>query len=1374
MMAFHADLVAQFYLATIWTDDATLVGKRMTMSGNTESCPTLLELSEILSGQCLVDAEAITLHLETCARCAQLAETVQVESDLERMIRSRPPSNSTDPLEISNLIDRVRHVVATASGTTTGESASHVVGHSTRSPWSTRSAAESQGDRDASALDKELLSILDTTERPGALGKLGHYQVLKLIGRGGMGVVFLAEDSHLQRQVALKVLIPGRAIDPQQRERFLREARAAAGVKHENVVTVYQVDVVEGPCGPTPYLAMEMLEGETLDHSILRGRHFTAEDLRQIGEQIAAGLAAAHARGLIHRDIKPANVFVESIRGPRLYEQSQASTNDLLKTAELSCSAANGPLFVKLLDFGLALPIESCDGRLTQDGFLIGTPAYMSPEQASCLPLDPRSDLFSLGSLLYQLATGRLPFNGASMTLQLAALLNTAPRPVQELNPALPRPLASLIMQLLQRDPNARPASAADLRDRLRTMVLERNGDDGRAENASRPSRRPAQLRRMLIPIAILVCCGLIFLARNRGRAIPHLEPTSTGTMTETTPDVHADVTPLETDSSPFIVPDLDRDWYDRVVKLPAIVRTNEVKLELQRRNPGIGESILFGIVADRVREVTIDSTVLDDIAPLVVLRELQSLRLINSKQNSTLGLKDLRPLQGLKLKELLIEHCPDIVDFSPLHGMPLTHFSVYASSIPDATWFARQKQIETVNLGGRSTPLDLNMLKHLPLVGLELNRTTVSDLTPIAAHRLEMLRLAETQVTDLSPLQGQPLVRMDIRHTPVTNFEPLQKLDHLTFIMVDIRSQKQIEILRSLKSLRLCNQQSLDALDGHLAGHQIAETVLPQPDQPIADWLARVQTLPVEMLVAEVRQELFRRNPGLEGSLELTVSDGQVFDVSVGAGFIADLGPIAALKDLQRLRLGYQHGGSRRRLLTDLRPLSGLMRLKHVDLEFCPDLRDLTPLYDKPLERLSLYATPLPDLSWISSSRIRMLNVGGRETPTDLSFLKGSEVTLLELNESETDDLSPLQGLPLQFLSFAASNVTDLTPLRNMPLSVLNCQDTLIDDLTPLKTLPTLRKLRCDIRNQAELEFVQTLTWVVEINGVPRMDVKSQPTRRRRTRPSLTSDAPSDSNQNDADAAAREKVQEIHSQLQRLNPGYSAKPDVTITNGRIVRWEINSTVLNDISPLADLADLENVRIWNSRDHRLGLKNLTPLRGKKLKIVSLNHMPDLRDLSPVEEMRDLEDLALYGVPIDRPQWLGTLKLKALSIGGRETSIDLAILKGMPLTYLNLSDAPFEDLSALSGMSLETLKISGTKVSNLAPIKGMPLRELECVNCPLNDLSQLRDLPQLRRLVVTVKNSEEVDILRMVPTLTEINLKPASEVLGMAPGTDCRN
>jgi serine/threonine protein kinase len=271
----------------------------------------------------------------------------------------------------------------------------------------------------------------------GEVGTLGPYRVLKELGKGGMGAVYLALDTRLERQLALKVMLPEFAADLDAKGRFLREARAAAKISHDNVVIVHEADERDG----VPYIAMQFLQGYPLDQYLKQKGAPSLAHVLRIAREAALGLAAVHQLGLVHRDIKPANLWLE---------------------------APNGR--VKVLDFGLAKPVGS-ESELTKSGTMVGTPAYMSPEQARGLKVDHRTDLFSLGAVLYRLCTGKTPFAGEHVMAVLAALMTEEPTPVRDLNPNIPESLAVFIHQLLAKKPEARPQTANDVAKHLRAIL---------------------------------------------------------------------------------------------------------------------------------------------------------------------------------------------------------------------------------------------------------------------------------------------------------------------------------------------------------------------------------------------------------------------------------------------------------------------------------------------------------------------------------------------------------------------------------------------------------------------------------------------------------------------------------------------------------------------------------------------------------------------------------------------------------------------------------------------------------------------------------------------------------------------------------------
>jgi hypothetical protein len=256
--------------------------------------------------------------------------------------------------------------------------------------------------------------------------KLGGYRLVREIGRGGMGVVHEAEDEALRRRVAVKVMSLELVQRPHARERFGREARAAAAIEHENVVPIHHVGEESG----LPFIVMPLLRGETLDDRLNRDCSLPPAEVIRLGREVAAGLAAAHVRGLVHRDIKPVNIWLAGDTGKAV-----------------------------ILDFGLARAADGTDG-VTAPNALPGTPAYMAPEQVEGKPADARSDLFSLGATLYRCATGRPAFTAATVAAILRAVTAHHPSPPHEVNPEVPGPLSDLIMRLLAKNPSERPPSA--------------------------------------------------------------------------------------------------------------------------------------------------------------------------------------------------------------------------------------------------------------------------------------------------------------------------------------------------------------------------------------------------------------------------------------------------------------------------------------------------------------------------------------------------------------------------------------------------------------------------------------------------------------------------------------------------------------------------------------------------------------------------------------------------------------------------------------------------------------------------------------------------------------------------------------------------
>jgi eukaryotic-like serine/threonine-protein kinase len=383
------------------------------MSAST-ACPSCDELRALLGGNLPDDEQSrITGHLDRCAGCQKTLEAIAVgDSALVAVLceacHDKPSSGSAFWPAVRELEQPTASVTNTF--TPHGPSASET-------PLEVK------------------LDFLAPAEKPGQLGKLAHFEVLQVVGRGGMGVVLHAFDPCLQRDIAIKVLAPELAGNELARKRFCREARTAARLSHDNLVAVHSVD--EDETSELPFLVMQYVAGEALDQRLSRLGRLSIPEVVRIGAQAAAGLAAAHSIGLIHRDIKPGNILLE------------ASTDK-----------------VKLTDFGLARAAE--DVRLTSTGFVSGTPLYMSPEQARGEEADHRSDLYSFGAVMYEMLAARPPFEGKSPLAVLRQVADEPHPPVRGANPNAPDWLVAVIDRLLEKNPDDRFQSAAEVAELLR------------------------------------------------------------------------------------------------------------------------------------------------------------------------------------------------------------------------------------------------------------------------------------------------------------------------------------------------------------------------------------------------------------------------------------------------------------------------------------------------------------------------------------------------------------------------------------------------------------------------------------------------------------------------------------------------------------------------------------------------------------------------------------------------------------------------------------------------------------------------------------------------------------------------------------------
>ena len=382
-------------------------------------CPNTHRLRGLLE-QTASNSETtlLTAHLDHCRDCQRQLEALAGAVELPR----GDLSDATAPsAALERAIDQLNTNPSPSPGAATGP------GPKNEDPGLKDAALTDTNPADVDQAARP--SFLGQSDKPGYIGRFGSYEVLRVLGRGGMGVVLKVYDAALERHAAVKVLLADLAANENARRRFAREAKAAAAVDHDNVITIHHI----GESSGLPYLVMPYVSGGSLER-LIRTSHapLSVDEITRIGRQIAAGLSAAHDRGLTHRDIKPANILLE---------------DDGRK--------------VKLADFGLARAGDEL--AITRTGMIAGTPQYMAPEQAMGQRVDHRTDLFSLGAVLYTLCTGRPPFSQASVIAAIRGVCDETPRSIQTINPSIPPWMIELIERLMAKDPDQRIQTAAEV-----------------------------------------------------------------------------------------------------------------------------------------------------------------------------------------------------------------------------------------------------------------------------------------------------------------------------------------------------------------------------------------------------------------------------------------------------------------------------------------------------------------------------------------------------------------------------------------------------------------------------------------------------------------------------------------------------------------------------------------------------------------------------------------------------------------------------------------------------------------------------------------------------------------------------------------------
>lgn len=558
--------------------------------------------------------------------------------------------------------------------------------------------------------------VLPPEVAPGLPELIGPYRVREQLGAGGMGVVYRAEDAALGRDVAVKVLRHGADRDPRYLERFAREARALAAVRHDHVVTVFQVgEAAAGDCRPVPFLAMELLRGRTLQDWLKGNPPPPAAVVARIGRQAAGGLAAAHARGLLHGDVKPANIWLEAPDG-----WTEASADPLPAVAR-----------VKLIDFGLAR--TAGDGGRT-DG-RAGTPGYMPPEQAYGEALDARSDLFALGCVLYELSTGTRAF-------PVEGPFPDPPR-VAGVATHVPPRLATLIERLVALEPAERPASAAEVERELAAAEAE-------ATDAPAVSPRRAGLR-----VAAGWSAAVAAVAGAVAAAVVLWPRPAPG------PDVLAVEAPPPVPEAPLPRPPFpdgppDEEWCRKVAHRPPKEQYKLVAAKLAEVNPGFTAKEASGwIEPELVIRFTLRSNAVRDVRPVRGLSEMKFFGVMGVPPAGG-NLTDLSPLAGLPLKYLTLHDQTHLKNLSPLKGCPLVHLDVRRTAVDSLADVPGEWLEELAITGSRVS--DLSAIARFPrLRRIECNGCPLASLEPLAGTGVKALLADVRTARDLDVLKRMP-----------------------------------------------------------------------------------------------------------------------------------------------------------------------------------------------------------------------------------------------------------------------------------------------------------------------------------------------------------------------------------------------------------------------------------------------------------------------------------------------------------------------------------------------------------------------------------------------------------------------------------------
>jgi eukaryotic-like serine/threonine-protein kinase len=937
--------------------------------------------------------------------------------------------------------------------------------------------------------DDEALSFLAPPRRPDSLGRIGHYEVLQVLGNGGFGIVFRAFDDVLHRVVAVKVLSPLMATTSPARKRFLREARSSAQVRHENVVQVYEVGEQ-----PLPYIAMEFIPGETLQQRLDRLGPVEPAEVVRVGRQLAEGLAAAHAQDLIHRDIKPGNVLLEGGAGR-----------------------------VRITDFGLARAAD--DASISQSGIIAGTPMYMAPEQARGEELDQRADLFSLGSVLYQMAAGRPPFRANSTVAVLKRVADDTPRDIREVIPETPQWLCAIIAKLHAKDPGERYQSAREVAEVLADCEAQLKANAKLKDYSRIPRSNPRRSgRRKWLAAAAVLLLPVIALAMTETAGVTHLllgrQSTSDANTSGSGPQAEAAAgwNGWPVDAPPPAVAPFDaaqarahQEAWAKYLGVP-VKYTNSIGMRFRLVPPG---EFMMGSTPEGI-ETALEDAVEDKLWVAYIQSEVPKHKVILTRP-FYLGVNEVTQADYKKVMGWNPSYfAPTGAGKEAIAGMDTTNHPVEGANWYDAAEFcvnlSKQEKLKPFYLRDREEISFLNGTGYrLPSeaeweFACRAGTATrfwmgdtdddfvragwfggKSGLGVIEASGLRTHAAGElpSNPFGLSDMHGnvwewvqdlwEPTFYGESAQEPAinpnnrlaTNSHPVMRGGSSCFTGSFCRS-----------SIRRAYHPAASYMDIGFRVSLPVDTVKGAKDNPSprvvtpftdAD-VRRIAALPAAEQVEEAREELMRRNLGFDGKMEHKIEDGVVTDFRIVTDHVTDISPIRIFDSLRVLDCGgtitaFKPNGQ----LKDLSPLKGmnLAGLTHLNLintkvadagmvhfDACKDLTYLNLANTKVTDRGLAHFKDCKSLTIFDLTGTKVTDRGLAHFK-DCKDLTGIYAIHTEIGDAGLAHFQDCKALTHLYLAGTEVGDAGLAHFKGMPLMMLWIHDTGITDLSPLQGMP-------------------------------------------------------------------------------------------------------------------------------------------------------------------------------------------------------------------------------------------------------------------------------------------------------------------------------